>query len=101
MSGPSYQITFQFSSYDSMLKHLEKNELYFRAIEQESILVRKQTAIETDVDPLPKPKLIRENDRRGRHTKSYHDMAREYHDAHPEIPYRECYRAVVAERKNT
>ena len=40
----------------------------------------------------------KENDRRGLHTRESHRRAREFHEQHPMIPYRECFR--LANAKN-
>ena len=35
-------------------------------------------------------------DNRGKHTKMYHEQAREFQRDHPLVPYRDCYRIVCS-----
>ena len=106
MSGePEYRITFVFSSYESLLKHLHLLAFALPLAEQTA----EQTAEDNEQPPLPPLRTAtptepaprpprRENERRGAHTAAYHAAAKQYRLEHPELSYRECYKTVSAAR---
>ena len=105
MSGePEYRITFVFSSYESLLKHLHllafalplaETETTAEQTAEDNAQPPSRTATPTETAPRP-PR--RENERRGAHTAAYHAAAKQYRLEHPELSYRECYKTVSAAR---
>jgi hypothetical protein len=95
MSGETnYQISLQFSSYETMLKHLHEYGEFLMKL-QPAAAAQLRTATPTDETAAAPPRPPRrENERRGKHTAHYHELAREYRAEHPELPYRECYKIV-------
>ena len=45
-------------------------------------------------------KLKKENDKRGSQTKALHNIAKEYHEEHKEIPYKDCLKIAGEKIKN-
>jgi hypothetical protein len=76
-----------------MLKHLhEYGE--FLMNQHPDAAHQLQTATPTEAAAAPPRPPRRENERRGKHTALYHELARAYRAEHPELPYRECYKIV-------
>jgi hypothetical protein len=92
----SYQISLQFSSYESMLKHLhEYGEFLMKMHPDAAAQLQTATPTETATGAAPETRPPRrENERRGKHTAHYHELARAYRAEHPDLPYRECYKIV-------
>jgi hypothetical protein len=76
----------------------------FRSVEEfhtwRAALIAAQPPAEDSAPPAKRAKKEkkpkREGDRRGDHTKLFHDAARAYRKKHPEMGYRDCYRIVAA-----
>jgi hypothetical protein len=78
-SGLEYQIVFKMGCTHQVIEFLKDLESWTRKKREKE---------------LNKP-----FDRRGQTTKMYHEMAREFHNEHPIIPYRECYRIVASNHR--
>ena len=74
MSNPEFNLVFSFACPHAMGEYLQQYEEF--VVWRENKLQRKL------------------NDRRGHHIKDLHRRAKEFHDAHPMLPYRECLKIV-------
>ena len=74
MSTREYNLTLNFQTMDALQKHIEMMDDFINW--RETRLQKKMT------------------DKRGRHIALYHQLARDYHKEHPDIPYRECLKQV-------
>ena len=52
----------------------------------------------TELQQQPKPK--KENDKRGKSTKHFHELCKVYHNEHPDKTYRECLKELSNLNKN-
>lgn len=99
MSGErEYSIVLKFPSADALMTHLaeygdmllQKEMPHWQAT---NFWLEQPTATPIE-PPAPAPRAKNPNDRRGRHTAIYHELARAMKAGQPEMSYRDCYRAV-------
>ena len=70
-----FQIVLQFQSLEELLNYAKQSDR----------LSNKKQKLENAKDTISKP------DNRGSKTKLIHEKAKEYHQTHPELTYRECF----------
>ena len=98
-----YSITLKFPSYNALMDHLaEYGELLIQKTAPPQwecpnywLPQPLPTATPTDeAQPAAAAPQKNPDDRRGKHTKYYHELAREMKTNNPDMPYRECYKIV-------
>ena len=70
-----FQIVLQFQSLEELLNYAKQSDR----------LSNKKQKLESQKETNSKP------DNRGSKTKLIHEKAKEYHQTHPELTYRECF----------
>ena len=72
-----YNITISFESIDQLTEFIK--------------LIQEQKPVKKEENP---------DEKRGKSTKQFHLRAKQYHDEHPDISYKECLKLLSKENKN-
>lgn len=72
-----YNITISFESIDQLTEFIK--------------LIQEQKPVKKEKNP---------DEKRGKSTKQFHLRAKQYHDEHPDISYKECLKLLSKENKN-
>jgi hypothetical protein len=89
---PEFSIRIAFSNHEAMLQHLKEYGEFL--IAKKEIPELPNNAVYREEVSQPQTRKRPENDRRGKHTGRYHQLARQFHIDHPHLTYRQCYKAM-------